>query len=47
MTKRELAAIRAYQMKQTNKDVDIERTIKVLVKGMTANELQKAINCNK
>ena len=47
MTKKELATIRANQMKEIRPTIDIERTIKVLMKGMTAAELEKAISYKK
>lgn len=43
MTKKELATIRAEQMKAIRPSINIERTIKVLMKSMTSTELEKAI----
>ena len=42
-TKLELATMRATQMKLTRPELDLNRTIKVLYKTMTAKELEKAI----
>ena len=43
MTKRELAIIRATQMKEERAEIDIEKTAAVLMKGMSSKELEKAI----
>lgn len=43
MTKKELATIRAEQMKAVRPSINIERTTKVLMKSMTSTELEKAI----
>lgn len=43
MKKIELATIRAKQMKATRPELDINKTAKLLVKQMTADELRKAI----
>lgn len=44
MKKSELARIQAEHMNSVNSEVNIERMTKVLVKGMTTEELKKAIN---
>lgn len=41
--KLELATMRAVQMKVIRPEIDLNRTIKVLYKTMTAKELEKAI----
>lgn len=43
MTKKELAQIVAEHMNKINKTVNIERTIKMLMKNMTTHELQACI----
>ena len=41
--KKKLAQALAEQMKKTRPEIDIQRTTKILVKGMTIKELEKAI----
>lgn len=43
MTKKEMAQKVAEHMNSINKNVDIERTTAVLVKGMATNELKKLV----
>lgn len=42
-TKLELATMRAIQMKIIKPEIDVNKTAKLLVKTMTAKELEKAI----
>lgn len=43
-TKKELAKAVAAHMNKINNDVNIERTAKALMNGMTKHELEKAIS---
>ena len=44
MTKREIAKAVATEMHKVNTNVNIPRMTEVLMKGMTAHELQKALD---
>ena len=41
--KKKLAQALAEQMKKTRPEIDIQRTTKILVKGMTVKELEEAL----
>ena len=43
MTKKELAKALATEMNRINNNINIERMIKVLMKGMTTNEIESAL----